>query len=282
MYRRLIAALDGSSRSEEVLPYVRQVSEQSGAGVLLLRAVKTPFDTHMAHSYLTRIAAGMGVATEIKVAEGSVSDAIVAELEEQPESIAGLTSHGYSGLREKLMGDVALNVVRSVRKPTLVYRPTGETPEIGRIREIVVSLEGSPLSESILPSAVELASSIDAKLTLVQVVQPLVHPVRAASLVSAGGIGQITLESPAVDVFESSYLRSVASNIGSHYGVTADWEALHGNPADAVCGYISGRQDVVLAFTAHGRGGLDLGILGSVAANYVRNAGVPMLLNWPR
>jgi nucleotide-binding universal stress UspA family protein len=83
------------------------------------------------------------------------------------------------------------------------------------------------------------------------------------------------------DVIESSYLHRKAAEIKSAHGVDAQWEVLHGEPADALCRYLSGMTETMLAMTTHARGGVKRVVLGSVAASCVRHAGVPLLLYWP-
>ena len=61
-----------------------------------------------------------------------------------------------------------------------------------------------------------------------------------------------------------------------------DWEVLHGDPADAICRYVQGMPDTLLARTMHARRAVERAVLGSVASYYVRHAGVPMLLYWPQ
>jgi nucleotide-binding universal stress UspA family protein len=54
-----------------------------------------------------------------------------------------------------------------------------------------------------------------------------------------------------------------------------------GEPAEAICRYVDGMAETMLALTSHARGGLERAIFGSVAAACVRNAGVPILIYWP-
>ena len=49
----------------------------------------------------------------------------------------------------------------------------------------------------------------------------------------------------------------------------------------AICQYIKGMSETMLALTTHARGGVERAVLGSVAAKCIRHAGVPLLLYWP-
>ncbi|MDP2604443.1 MAG: universal stress protein, partial [Deltaproteobacteria bacterium] len=83
------------------------------------------------------------------------------------------------------------------------------------------------------------------------------------------------------DTLESSYLHRIAAKINSKHTIDCDWEVLHGDPADALCRYVKGMPEAMLAMTSHARGGLQRALLGGVAAACLRRAGVPMLIYWP-
>ena len=83
------------------------------------------------------------------------------------------------------------------------------------------------------------------------------------------------------DISESSYLHWQAASIKKKYAITAQWEVLHGEPATAICDYLKGMAETLLMLTTHARGAVERAMLGSVAADCIRHAGVPLLLYWP-
>lgn len=86
---------------------------------------------------------------------------------------------------------------------------------------------------------------------------------------------------PIGDVLESSYLQTKAGEIKKKYEIEPSWDVLHGEAGDAICRYLDGMHDTLLAITTHARGGFERALLGSVAAACIRKAGVPMLIYWP-
>jgi nucleotide-binding universal stress UspA family protein len=179
-----------------------------------------------------------------------------------------MTTHGRTAWIDAILGSVALNVVRGAERPVLLYRPRddgSQSPE--KITTIVVALDGSAFAEKIIPFGVEMASSIKAGLTLVQALPASVQSQLAAL--------------PRGDVLESAYLSSTAAEVKNKHGIEASWDTLHGEPGEALCHYVSGMPNTMLAITSHGRGGLERALFGSVAAKCVRSAGVPILLFWP-
>jgi nucleotide-binding universal stress UspA family protein len=196
--------------------------------------------------------------------------AIGAELEREPNAIAALTTHGRTAWTEAILGSVALRIIREAKRPVVVFRPLAADSEAPRkIDTVAVALDGNKFSEKIIPYAVKAAHFLSARLCLLQALP--VHP----------ALTPLTRHDMS-DVLESSYLQRKAAAITADYGIETQWEVLHGEPADAVCRYLRDTPDTLLAMTTHGRKGLERVVIGSVAADCVRHAGVPLLLYWPR
>jgi nucleotide-binding universal stress UspA family protein len=195
--------------------------------------------------------------------------AIVAELERDPRAIAVLTTHGRTAWTEAILGSVALRILREAKRPVIVFRPLDNVREApNKISTIALALDGSRFSEKMISYAVKAAQALSARLTLIQVLptQPNLAPLAAHEK---------------SDVLESSYLHRKATEIQAAHGIDAQWEVLHGEPADAICRYVSSDAETMLAMTTHARTGIERVVLGSVAAACVRHAGVPLLLYWP-
>ncbi|MFD2376604.1 universal stress protein [Ottowia pentelensis] len=273
MYERILVTLDGSSYSEEIMAYAAGLAAAAGSALTLLRVVDKAADAPEAEAYLQRLAAAHGAQGECVVAPGDVATAILAHARQAPGTLVAITSHGRSGLLLPMLGSVALNVVRaSGGEPVLVYRPTGQA-QVGaaalKVRSVVLPLDGTELSEAMIPQAGELAKRIGAELEIVGVVDP-----RQFS-------GSDMPHSDDMKGLESGYVRNQARTLSERYQVPADWEVLHGEPAEAITGYISGRRDVILAMATHGRTALKTALLGSVTAGCLRAAGVPVLMRAP-
>jgi nucleotide-binding universal stress UspA family protein len=164
---------------------------------------------------------------------------------------------------------VALKVIRGARRPVLLYRARSDslaTPT--KITTLVVALDRSEFSEKIVPSAVAMAKFLNSRIMLVQAL-----PAESAHAARAN--------LPVGDVLESSYLQAKAAEIKKRYQIEPTWDVLHGEAGDAICRYVNGMKNTLLAMTSHARAGLERAFLGSVAATCIRKAGVPMLIYWP-
>ena len=267
IFQKLLACLDGSAPAEKILPLARALTAPKGGRLTLLRIV--PEAGALEDGYMRDCARRYGAELRFLVSTDPAA-AIAAELEREPHAIAALTTHGRTAWAEAILGSVALRVIREAKRPVVVFRPPAEDREAPKtISTVAVALDGSKLSERIIPHAAKAAHFLSARLHLLQALP--VHPALAP-----------LTDHEKSDVLESSYLQRKAAVIKTDYGIEAQWEVLHGDPADAICRYLSDMPDTLLAMTTHARGGLERAIIGSVAATCLRRAGVPLLLYWPR
>jgi len=273
MFQEVMVCLDGSLFAEKILPYAQAIVGTVGGKLTLLRVVANEGESAAAQSYLQVCAGRWGAGIKVKIARLDAESSILEELSKNPGAIAAITTHGRSGLLEALMGSVALSVIRGARRPVLLYRPwaaakAAEKDQEIKISSVVAALDGSEFSESILSFAAETARSLKAKLELVQVL-----PSQGSEEISA------KLKR---DIVEYSYVRRQAEATRRGYGLEVGWDVLHGDPGEAICNHVQGRDDVILAMTTRARAGLEQAVFGSVTSECVRRAGVLLLVYWPR
>jgi nucleotide-binding universal stress UspA family protein len=268
MFDKIFVCLDGSPLAEKILPLAQEIASGIGARIILLRVVEDSKELLAEESYMHQQARLFRVPFRFLIAPDPAT-AIIEELERNPRATAALTTHGRTAWGEALLGSVALKVIRGARRPVLLYRPevrSSATP--AKLTTLVVTLDGSQFSEKILPAAIEMAKSINSRILLVQAL-----PTEATRAVRT--------HVPLGDVLESSYLQAKATEIKKKHEIEPSWDVLHGEAGDAICRYVSGMENALLAMTSHARGGVERALLGSVAAACIRKAGVPMLIYWP-
>jgi nucleotide-binding universal stress UspA family protein len=268
MIDEILVCLDGSSWAEKTLPLAKGIARAAGARLVFLRVVEDADELAAEENYMREEASRFRAQVRFVVSQDPVS-AIRAELKANSGAIAVMTTHGRTAWTEAILGSVALKLIRTSRRPVILCRPLRHDRDLPtRIGTILLALDGSEFSERMIPFAVEMARSLSARLQLIQAL-PL-HP----QIPTAPGQAQS-------DVLESSYLHRKAAEIKSTYAIDCDFEVVHGEPAEAICRYVEGMAETMLALTSHARGGLERAIFGSVAAACVRNAGVPILIYWP-
>lgn len=268
MFDEILACLDGSALAEKILPLARYLSGVKGGTLTLLRVVSDDAELAAEEEYLRDCARQYSARLSFLVS-ADPAQAIASALQRKPQAIAALTTHGRTAWAEAILGSVALQVIRESHRPVLLYRPLQDTQDAPKqIDTVVVALDGNEFSERSLRYAVKAARDLSARLVLVQVL-----PANQA-------VPHLSAQERS-DIVESSYLHRKAEEIKATNGVTADWEVLHGDPAEAICRYVRDLPQALLVMTSHARSALKRAALGSVTSGCVRHAGVPLLLYWP-
>jgi nucleotide-binding universal stress UspA family protein len=146
MYKHILITLDGSPRSEAVLPHATGVAQSLGAELTLLRivdAVNTDWSERGAlgkgtvdaspHSlfadhaqdYLDRIAApirGTGLTVRTLVKQGAPARQIVDAAKEVGADAIAMATHSRRGVTRLMFGSVAEEVLHLSSLPTLLVR----------------------------------------------------------------------------------------------------------------------------------------------------------------
>jgi nucleotide-binding universal stress UspA family protein len=268
MINEILVCLDGSSLAEKVLPLARGIAYATGAILTGVKVVRDSDQMSRAESYMRESARRFGAQIKL-VVSGDPALAILEELEKDPTTLVAITTHGRTAWSEAVLGSVAFQVIRGAKRPVILYCPLVKDANAPKkVTTLVVALDGSDFSEGIIPYAAEMAKALATRLLLIQAL-PLRSPILA-------GPDQET-----VVLLESAYLHRKAAAIKETHRIDADWEVLHGDPADAICRYLKGMPDTLLAMTTRARSAVERAVLGSVAGYCVRHAGVPLLLYWP-
>lgn len=139
-----------------------------------------------------------------------------------------------------------------------------------KIDKILVPLDGSPVAEAALATAVDLAGTLGARMLLL----------RAAQAHTLPGVDPTEAEVKVVREAET-YLDQVKARLatsGVGHVETAVW---YGPPAVAIIEAAQFHHVSLIVMTTHGRTGLGRLILGSVAESVLRGTATPIFLLRP-
>lgn len=136
---------------------------------------------------------------------------------------------------------------------------------------VIVPLDGSDRAEQAIPWATALCHRINARLTLISVVEIPVE-FGAWSAASAMAVGN-ELDEWAAE--RKAYLKDVASKID---GIQIDIVSRIGSPTSEVLSAIGDVEDPFIVMTSHGRTGASRVVMGSAANRIVRDARCPVLV----
>lgn len=135
------------------------------------------------------------------------------------------------------------------------------------MERILVPLDGSSLGEFILPVAELLARHQNVELIFLRAVV-------ARPVVLEGEVHEIQMETTG-EVME--YLKGIADRFRGN-GLAAKWALWHEEPVTAIAKAVKEERVDLIAMATHGRSGLSRLLVGSVAAQVVRETEVPVLL----
>lgn len=146
--------------------------------------------------------------------------------------------------------------------------------EPATVRQVAAALDGSPFSESALPTAAAIARLFDASLVLLTVL-----PARGAlRILPKGRSAGNALETGQVET--EAYLRRLAEQQRAD-GVRTDYYLAAGPVAPAIDTMVRELDADLLVMSTHGRSGLGRFMLGSNASAAVQMATRPLLLLRP-
>jgi nucleotide-binding universal stress UspA family protein len=162
--------------------------------------------------------------------------------------------------------------------PVLLVRPhaadLADSAKPPRVAHILIPLDGSDWSASIVAPAIALGRLTGARYTLMQAIE-VISP--------DYGFGSYA---PGADEMNAwmqraqQYLERIATGMRAE-GLQVQTEVVIGSPAITLLDYAREHAVDLLAITTHGRSGAARLFLGGVADKLVRGAGVPVLLQRP-
>jgi nucleotide-binding universal stress UspA family protein len=263
MVQKILAAVDGTPASESVLPYLESLLHCQDANVTFVRVVPqaTAGRVHRAFVYLNQLSAGLarkGAVVDTHVLSGHPAPLIVDLAARGNYDLIVMCSRGKTGLKKLLMGSVAEEVMHQSAVPVLAVHPLPKDATAPQIRKILVPLDGSHRSGSILPPVATLAKATGAKLVFTTVVEPhskVDYPVEVV----------------AKNLFkEQKELHRV--------GIQTELCIRFGDPAAEILALADTMNVDLIALSTHGRTGLERVRYGSVAESILRKGTPPLLV----
>lgn len=294
MFKHILVPLDGSKLAEAALPAAVSLAQTLKAPVTLLHVIEqdAPEEVHRdrhltkakeAEAYLARTAkhafpANAKVDWHVHTAAvDDVARSIVDHSadEFQPDLII-LCSHGNSGMRDLLYGNIAQQVAAASGTPVLLIKPD-DMPAKFKLDHILVPLDNESVHDAVLPRAVELAKAYKAELNLLCVIPTFRtltgEQAAAGNLMPATATAYLDITEEIAQEHFQGHLNAFKSD---HVPATA--EIARGDPAPVITKIAERTSADLILFGTHGRAGLDAFWNRSVAASVARRTEIPLLL----
>ena len=286
----ILVPLDGSELAEQAMPIAVQLASGLNERLLLLTVwegnerdlgetfpsvaaeLSEKADEHFS-AYLEGVRSrhGDGVRIETKVISGTAGAGILETADEAGARAIVLATHGRSGIGRWMYGSTAGRVLKESHVPVVAVGPhvLERPPADAPLDHLMLTLDGSEMSEQALPVARSLAEKLGAKLSLVRAM-PWAVQAYPATLPEAG-IGDMDAE---MESGAKTYLRKQEEKLKP---LDVDAFVVRGPIADGLIDFIEQQRIDLVIMTTHARKGFARALLGSTAERVIQG-GAPVLL----
>jgi nucleotide-binding universal stress UspA family protein len=278
---RILVPLDGSPLAEAALPLGRGLARDHEAALLLVRALSSTADAEAdvrtreaAEAYLEASARDLrrrGLTVDWKVWYDDPARAIADAASFNDVDLIVMSTHGRGGVTRLLFGSVAESVIRTTPVPVVLVRGRLTVP-LRSIGRILVPLDGSELSEGILPIVERLAGPFDFDIDLLRALEPFPTALTAEVTSSEQEWMFRSLRWEA-----ETRMAKVAAPLEAK-GLRVRWTVREGPAVDTILDYARTAGAGMIAMSTHGRSGLGRLVMGSVAERVLRAAPVPVVV----
>jgi nucleotide-binding universal stress UspA family protein len=289
----ILVPLDGSELAEGALPYAAAMARGLDERLILLTvwegteselgqnfpAMALEIEQNAREHFTQYLEAarkklGDGLRVETVVRSGDASDEIIKTLGETGARMTVIATHGRSGIGRWVYGSTAGHLLRESPVPVLAVGPNALQRAGGpvELKHIMAPLDGSEVSESVLPLVTWLAGKLGARVSLVRVVRWAVQAY-PYSLPDAY-VPQVDEE---LEAGAKAYLQRKRDALS---GVDADAFVVRGAIADGLLDVEEQQGIDLVVMTTHARAGLARMALGSVADRVLQGRS-PVLLVRP-
>ena len=146
-WTRMVVALDGSARGEQILEDVIPLARRLHLSVQLIRAAMPPITmTGLGdlpgveviddpRPYLESVSAWLGtqgIDASVKALDGRAGAEILRHAGESGANLLCMTTHGRTGLSRALLGSIADEVIRHAPCPVLLKKSIGEKQRVAK------------------------------------------------------------------------------------------------------------------------------------------------------
>jgi nucleotide-binding universal stress UspA family protein len=268
MTQPILVPLDGSRLAEQALPYAQKLAEP-GCQLILLEVGQDEDDLDLLERHADSCAS-------LETAVGDPAEQILRVAKDLNVGLIVMTTRGRGSLGRWAFGSVADAVTRTSPVPVFIVHPRDGDSEIAPvIQRVVVPLDGSPLAEEALPTAMSLARRLGVPVHLVTAID--VTKILPVEMMPAVAFDASLYEETVarLEADATAWLTRTAEQL-QHEGVATTWAILRGSPFLAITDAV--KPGDVIVMTSRGLGGAKRWLLGSLAEKLIREGPVPVVL----
>jgi nucleotide-binding universal stress UspA family protein len=255
----------------EVLPQARFQNISAADDVADAAAVRE--ETGRLEELVRTMSRDWGVPVSARLLRGNPVEGVLEHQREAADDLIVTTVSGRMAPSHAWLGKTSDALLRQSPIPVLAIRPQciRAASDAVQFRRILIPLDGTAFSESILPEATRLASLLGAEVELLHVAEPHGPDPFWARLRRPEPTPESARE----------YLERLAAGLDLPRERLRLTVIPHSNPAQAILGEANtGRFDLIV-MASHGHGGIRPLLLGSTTETVLRSTHTPVLIYRP-
>jgi nucleotide-binding universal stress UspA family protein len=291
--RRILVCLDRSTFSEVCVPHAVALAKTFGSAITLTHVMQphhdqggSPSDAvgweiarQEARRYLERIEGfviqAVDQPVEVRLEQGRPSERIVDLAREVAADICVLGSQGEGRAPAGTLGSTVQRVLTLARSSVLIAHSSATVPTAVTPKRLLVPLDGSRRTESVLPTAARIASAHRAELLLVHVVQ---EPLPTALLAAAEDMALARTLAGRLESGATQYLGRLQRQL-EHEGTSVRTLVVRdANEHRCLLAVSRREQSDLIVLAAHGSSCDSARSFGSVTAYFLTHSTVPLLV----
>jgi nucleotide-binding universal stress UspA family protein len=288
---RILVCVDRSAFGDVCLRYAISLARALGSELTLVHVMEPHYaqaphtdalDWEIARqeagSYLERLegeaARALGRAVNVRLEQGHPPERIVELAREIRADLTVLGSHGEGGVTPWNLGSTAHQVI-SVSRGSVFIAQTSGAVEVEPPRRILVPLDGSRRTESVLPTASRIARAYGAELILAHVV----HDVTPTLVLRATEDLELARELTAhLEISAKAYLEGLRISLVHEGTPVRTLVARHTNERHSILETSRHEQADLIVVAAHGMACDPERTFGSVTEYLLAHSHVPLLV----
>jgi nucleotide-binding universal stress UspA family protein len=279
MFDDILVPTDGSECAELAAEYARDLATRDGATVHALCVADSRTLENAPHAERVREEradlaertcadlSAAGIPVEQAVRTDVPHRAILEYATDREIDLIVMGTHGRTGVERHLLGSVTEKVVRLSDVPVLTVKAMDEDAVTYPYGDVLVPTDGSDGAAAAIDTAVDIASTYDARLHALSVVDPMAMGFDVRSEV----IGE-RLEDAARTAVGTVEERAANASVSE-----IETAVEYGTPYREIRTYVTENDVDLVVMGTQGRSGIERYLLGSVAEKTVRTSPVPVM-----
>jgi nucleotide-binding universal stress UspA family protein len=291
---RILVCLDRSPFSEVCLPYAISIAKTFGSEITLTHVMQ-PHHEHCgsqtadalgweisrqeARAYLERqqdeASQALGRPIDVRLEQGHPAERIIGLATEIGADLTVLASHGEGGVTQWNLGSTVQQVLAVARGSVFIAHSSSAAPSLVTPKRILLPLDGSVRTESVLPTAARIACAYGAELLLAHIVE---EPI-ASSVLRAGE--ELVLAAQLAARLEGSakrYLENVRERLAREVSAVRTVVFRHANERQGLLELSVQEHVDLIVLSAHGAACDPVRPFGSVTAHLLTHSTIPVLV----